>query len=174
MCLATASGQSPVAIDESKIRATLQNESTVITVRVDSSGDHSVSANLLLEWLDRDEKASGTINRNISIAPGENTFDIPLPIESASIWTRLRYSLNPDRAEARAFPPLSGIVSLAHIASYIFEIKTSYAGVPQRGSPFTIYAQAVHPVTRRPVSGISWNAMLSIDKDTLKPVKTPA
>ena len=176
LCLAppASSQPTPISIDESKIRAALQDNSTVVTIPIESSLDHPIQASLLVEWLDPSEVVTGSNRQDVSIAPGQTNLNVPLPLskKSASIWTRLRYSLTPSRADARAFQPFAGVVALPHIAAHVFELKTSYTGVPRPGSPFTIYAEAVHPLTRNLVPQIVWTAILSIDDKKLGPMKT--
>ena len=105
------------------------------------------------------------------MAAGRTSIDVALRFVNASVWTRLHYLLTPDRSDGRAFAPSGGIVALSPIASHVFEIKTTYAGVPRRGSPFTIHAQAMHPVTRLPVP-VSWEATLATDDQEIAPAKT--
>src|SRR5262249_36519129 len=56
-----------------------------------------------------------------------------------------------------------------HIADYVFELKATYAGAPRRGSQITVHAETVHPVTRMPIAGVEWEAMLSIEDQGLAP-----
>lgn len=65
--------------------------------------------------------------------------------------------------------PIGGVVSLAHIADHVFEVEASVAGTIERGRRFTVHAEAVHPVTRRPATGVKWEATLSVDGKKLDP-----
>jgi MG2 domain/A-macroglobulin TED domain/Alpha-2-macroglobulin family/Carboxypeptidase regulatory-like domain/A-macroglobulin receptor binding domain/Alpha-2-macroglobulin bait region domain len=171
-CASAVFAQSSVTIDEAKIRAGLKNDSTIITIPVESSLDRSIGASLALNWVDNEEIVSGPVSRQVTIQPGRTSIEVPLPIRQSSIWMRLHYALAPDRSEARSFTPLAGIASLSHIAEHVFELKLSYAGVARRGSPITIYAQAVHPLTRAPVAGVEWKAKLTVDGEPLSPIRT--
>jgi len=171
-CASAVFGQLSITINEAKIRAGLKNESTIITIPVESSLDRGVGASLALNWVDNKEIASGAVSQKVIIQPGGNSIAVPMPIgRSSSIWTRLRYALTPERSDARAFAPRTGIVSLAHIAEHVFELRLSYAGVARRGSPITVHAQAIHPVTRAPV-GVKWESKLSIDDQDISPIRT--
>ncbi len=172
LSLSAAQGQTSIHIDESKIRAVLKKDSTGISVPIESSADHAIKAQLSLAWLDKDERESGALHQNVSLQPGKSDIEIPLQLSAPSIWTRLRYSLVPDRAEARSFGPINGVVSLSHIADYIFELKLSFAESARSGSRVTVFGEAVHPVTRVPILGIEWSAKLLIDKQELVPVRT--
>lgn len=168
----SAQGQASVSIDESKIRAALKDDSTVISIPIASFADHSIKAELSLAWLRTNEEESSAIHQGVTIRPGQSSIEVPLPLVGASIWTRLRYALAPDRTEARAFGHIGGVVSLSVIASHVFEVKAGYAGVPRRGSQITVHAEAVHPETRVPVAGVGWTATLSIDDLEIAPSYT--
>jgi hypothetical protein len=172
LCLSAAHGQSSVIIDEAGIRAALKNRSTVVAIPVQSSLDHVIEAGLSLEWVDEQDRVFDPVRRNVTIQPGRTALEVPLRISQSSIWMRLRYSLRPGRSDARGFAPLTGIVPLSHIAQHVFELKVSYAGAARRGSPLTIRAQAVHPVTRAAVAGVEWIARLTIDKQRLSAIRT--
>ncbi len=164
-----ALGQTTISVDESKIRAVLKGDSTFISIPFSSSADHPVNAELTMAWVGRDDKESNRISKPITIQLGRSNIEIGFSIEGSSIWTRLRYTVSPNVAEARVFGPISGVLSLAHISDYVFEMQASYAGVARRGSPVTVHAEAVHPVSRVPVAGIEWMVTLAIDKLELAP-----
>lgn len=152
--------RSPIAIDESKIRATLQSESTSIAVPIANTLDREVRAQLALDWLDRDDRLLASTRKDITIPRGGTLTELQLAIPKPSLWLRLRYSLSPSRQDAPAFAPLSGIVGLTEIAPYVFELKATQVGQPRPGKTFTVHAQAIHPVTRKPVEGLKWVAKL--------------
>ncbi len=172
VCLPGVYGESSIAIDESKIRAVLRNNSTAVLVPVSSSADHALRGILTIQWVNDDDQQLGAVRRDVTIPPGESAFESPLPFGKSSIWKRLRYNLTLSPAEARASPPLSGIVSVSQIADYVFELKASYAGVARRGSRIVVHAEAIQPATRMPVSGVQWSAALSVDGKKLNPVRT--
>ncbi|HBY63910.1 MAG TPA: hypothetical protein DEH78_29135 [Solibacterales bacterium] len=167
LSLSVVHGQTTVTLDESKIRAVLRGEKTFVAIPFFSTADHPVSAELTTAWVGPEERESSRIRRPITIHPGQSTIETGLPLENSSIWTRLRYTVTPDRANARAFGPVSGVLSLVHISDYAFELRTNYAGVARRGGPMTVHAEAVHPVSRIPVAGIEWKATLSIDRHVI-------
>jgi hypothetical protein len=174
LSLGGARGQSSIRIDEPGIRAELKNESTTISVPIESKLDHSVRANLSLHWIGMDDGAFDSAVRDISIEPGRTSVEIPLPIPESSLWLRLEYSLVPDRVDARAFGTQSGVVALSQIAEHVFELKATQVGVRHPGSPFTIHAQAVHPLTRLPIRGVRWDARLTLNGVAMDPVKIAA
>src|SRR4051812_7642869 len=104
--------RSLVSIDDSKIRATLKDNATVVSIPIENTTDHAIRANLSLAWLNYGEVEQGSAKQAVSIAPGQTSIQVPLPIKDSSIWTRLRYTLTPETTEARAFAPIRGILSL--------------------------------------------------------------
>jgi hypothetical protein len=174
LSLIGAQGQSPItkppiAIDESKIQATLKNDSTSIVVPIASTLDREVRAQLTLEWIDKEDKSIASTRHDILIPPGGMRSEVPFAIPKPTLWLRLRYSLTPGREYALAFAPHSGIVALSEIAQHIFELKVTHVGEPHPGMPFIIHAQAIHPATRVPVGGVKWTARLTFDKTEQSP-----
>ncbi len=159
-----------VTIDEAAIRASLQSGSTVVSVPVDNALDYPIRSNLSLEWINVSDNVVGSAEQNLLVNPGRTIADVPLRLPESTIWLRLRYTLTPDLNDTRAFRRRTGIVSLPHIAAHVFEVKVSYAAISRRGSSATVYAQAVHPVTRIAVPDVTWNARLTIDGGSLDPV----
>lgn len=174
--LFNALAQSPVRVDESKLRADLKNDATVIVFPLENTSTIGMpverSAGLTLEWLNHDDFILTSVHRDITIPPGPSRVEIPLAIPDSDIWLRLRYSLTPDRADVRAFPPLSGIVAVSQIAAHIFELKASHIGVARPGQLLTVYVQAIHPITREVVPGVTFDATLTIANAAALPEKT--
>jgi hypothetical protein len=169
----TAHAQDPylAQLEESKIRAVLKNDSTVVSIPISNSADHPIKARLGLVWMSIHDTGTKPDGQDVMLPPGQSQIEIPLPLSNPSVWTRLCYSLIPDRAQARSFAPVSGIVSLPHIADYVFEINLSYAGLPRGGNQISVFSEAVHPVTRSPITAVQWNAKLSIKNKELAPVR---
>jgi hypothetical protein len=171
LSLAGAHAQSPVVLNESGIRAVLRDDSTVVTIPIESRLERSTPAALVLEWLTKDDRVVGSARQDTSVAPGKSAIEAPLPIAAPSIWLRLRYSLGPVAPDVRAFFTQTGIVALPSIASHVFELKVMQAGVAYPGKPLTLHAQAVHPLTHAVVHAVNWDAELKLADVTLKPAK---
>src|SRR6185503_9158618 len=97
MPLANAAAQSPVTIDESKLRAELKNNSTVVLVQIANESSTEIHAHLALDWLGHDDTTLGSAQRDIAISSRQSTVEVPLPLPDSDIWMRLRYTLTPDR-----------------------------------------------------------------------------
>lgn len=169
LCL-PAQGQTLVTVDESKIRAKLVNNSTVIGIPVDNPADRPVQAQVTLGLLDPKDTAIEHAEPSVTLAQGHSTISIPLGLLKPSLWARLHYSIAPAPGE-KLSSSIAGTVSFAAIADYAFELKVSHGGTPRRGGPVTIQAQAIHPITRTVVPGVIWDAKLTVDDVALSPVR---
>lgn len=167
--LSSADAQSSVTISEPEIRSYLKENATVVAVPVRSQVDHTVSATLTLSWIDKDDKLLRNAQTSVEIRSGQNQFELPLPLPASSIWLRLRYSLTPYTRDARAFPPQSGMVSIAQTANHVFELKATHSGRYRPGGTVVVQAQAVHPLTRQPFEDLEWNGVLMTGRQTQAP-----
>lgn len=98
-----------------------------------SFGRQLMKADLALAWLRADGKVAEAPVQTVTIPPGRSTIENPLPIESSSIWTRLRYSLTPTLPDARAFPPTFGILSFNPHRRVRLRTAGQLCSVPWRG-----------------------------------------
>jgi hypothetical protein len=169
LSLCALPGETMVSLDETKIRAVLKNGSTAVSIPVFNSADHPIKAQLALGWLNPNDNESSRIQREVVLERGLSTIEAAVPLNNPSIWTRLRYSLTPDRSEASTVRPIGGVVSLTSLADYAFEVKASVAGTARRGNSITLHAEAVHPVSRLPISGADWQAILTMGETELAP-----
>jgi len=166
---AGAHSQNLVSIDESNIRALLKNNETVVSVPLLNTADRPIEAELALTWLDPADKQVGTALKEVVIPIGASTIETAAALRESSIWTRLRYNLTPSKSEARTFGPLNGIVGLPQIADYAFELQAAIVGVIAPGKPITVHAQAIHPVSRHPISDAEWSATLTVAESKVTP-----
>lgn len=169
--LLPAGAQSSVTIGEPEIRSYLKENATVVTIPVRSQVDHTVSATLTLSWIDRDDKVLRNAQTGVEIQGGQNRFEVPLPLPASSIWLRLRYSLTPYTRDARAFPPQSGVVSIAQVANHVFELKATHSARFRPGGTVVVLAQAVHPLTRQPFEDLEWIGVMTTGKQAQGPIR---
>src|SRR5512145_763567 len=69
----------------------------------------SLWAVLSLAWLSVDEMESSSISKEVALQPGHLEIETPLPLVDPSIWTRLRYSMSPDRVLFYLWPRAEGV-----------------------------------------------------------------
>ena len=175
-CSAGAQGQSPIVVNPSGIQALLKNGSTVVSIPIENTLDHGVLGSLSLAWLRPSDAARpSAVDTAVTLPHGESRLEFPLPLPESSIWLRLHWSLTPDRADPRAFPPQEGTLAISQIAGHVFEVKLGQIGQPRYGAPFTVHAQAILPATRAPLDGVEWSAAVVLNGKEFKASRiTPA
>ncbi len=85
----------PVVLNQLKIEAVLRQDATVIELPINNSLDRSVAISISLDWLDTKDVVLGSARREIVLAPGRVTVEIPFGLPESTIWLRLRYRLDP-------------------------------------------------------------------------------
>jgi hypothetical protein len=168
---ANASPQTPITVEDSKVRAIQRDSRTLITIPVKSTLDRTTAAHLALLWVDPKGTVMAKDERDLSIAPGTQAIEAPFPLPDNRdpIWLRLNYRLSPALSDVRTFVPLSGTFALSEIASYSFELKTASVGTARPGHPLTVRARATHPQTGKPVSGVRFEAALELGDREISP-----
>ncbi|MGC4054529.1 MAG: hypothetical protein QM757_36075, partial [Paludibaculum sp.] len=164
--------QVPVTVSEPEIRSYLRESATVVMIPVRSQVDHPIGATLTVSWMDGNEAELRRASTQVQVRPGNNRFEVPLPLPVSSIWTRLKYSLAPRMEDARAFAPQAGIVGIGQIADHVFALKATHAGIARPGESVLVHAQAVHPVTREPFENLEWAARMRVAGQLLAPLRT--
>lgn len=165
-------GQSRVTIDEAQLRVIRKDGATVVAVPVVHTGQVPLGVTLEVAWLTPKDVVAQQASREAMIVPGSSTVEIALPSEELSLWTRLRYRVTPSSTAAREFAPIAGMVALPQVAAHVFQLQVSQAGIARRGLPLTVHAQAVHPISRRPVAGVDWRAVLVAGEARVRPRET--
>src|SRR4030095_10124239 len=98
------------------------------------------------------------------LKPGSNTITTELPMTppKSTLWLRLRYQITTIPAsDART---AKGSVSASQICPDLFQLTLVKPGISALGSPLHVQVRAEHPVTRRPIEGVSLRAELSFDE----------
>lgn len=147
-----------VLVDESAIHAHLVNGKTVVTLAIESRENQAKNAIAELEWLGPSDQQNGLVKAAVTIQRGKSSVDVPMPLSSKiadPLLERLRYQLIPDRTNFTAFEAISGIVSFVHIADYAFSLRVIAPGILQPDKPYELRALTFHPVTDRPIPGVS-------------------
>ncbi|MBI2685917.1 MAG: carboxypeptidase regulatory-like domain-containing protein [Acidobacteria bacterium] len=141
----------------------------MIVLPAENSGSRAVGASVFAEWLSPKDSTLGEARVAVRIERGRSEIIVPLALRFPSIWTRLRYTVDPERADAGIFGRIQSTLPLARIAEHVFTVRTDLAGRPRPGAPVTVYARAEHPVTKKAVKAVAWNAVLAVGKKSIKP-----
>jgi hypothetical protein len=145
-----------VSVVEPATRAILVDGHTAISLALNSRASTALDTRITLQWLSPDGHVDGTAQRDFSVPPGDSAVSIPFPLCSKcdALVERLDYHAFPTSRNYTAFPPISGRVSLPHIADYVFTLGVLTAGFPVPNQPFELRVLAAHPVTAQPVPGV--------------------
>ena len=150
-------GQAQVSVLEEATRAELIDGHTSISLRVKNTTAVTLKAQIELTWLSSDGKIDGRIRREADLSPGESSISMPhpLPAKAEGLTERLAYEITPSSRNYTAFRPFGGRLSFVHIADYAFAFGVVTAGTPRLGQSFEVRALAAHPITGKPVRGVT-------------------
>ena len=109
-------------------------------------------------------------SQEVELQPGLNPlrFDLPgNPIFRKGslddlLWYRLRYLIMAKSPPGRPIEPASGIISLDGIMPQMFELHVASPMFAKESSRCYARIRAIHPVTGRPVSGVTVRLRVNI------------
>jgi hypothetical protein len=146
-----------VSVVESATRAELVDGHTTISLAVNNRSTKALDVSIGLRWLSPADKVDGQTWRNASLPPGESAVSIahPLSEKCDARVERLEYDLYPTQRNYTAFAPIKGMLSFPEIADYAFTFGVLTAGIPRPNQPFEVRVLTAHPITGRPVPGVT-------------------
>jgi hypothetical protein len=156
-------------VNETATRVWPRQTKTEVALAVENLTNRPLRANIELEWLDPSDLVDGKTARRETIAPGAGKLTIPFPLpkeiheQDKTLWYRLRYRVAPE--SDNSFAPVSGIISLSEITPDLFELRVTASEFPIPGKTYRTHIRALHPLTSRPVGGVSVTAKLKFDND---------
>jgi hypothetical protein len=182
--LAVASfGQAGIRVNEAATRIQTHRNSDrvdlVVALLVENLSRQAVPAHVRIELVDPKGKVQTQAEQDVSLRPSTTTLRIPLPplpsspggpISKEFVWSRLQYSIAPKLASGIPAKPTEGIVSAGAVTPRLFELHVAGPGEVRAGGHSTMRVRAVHPVTARPVAGVTVQA--SLDLEIEKPLLT--
>jgi hypothetical protein len=171
-----------LSVNEAETRILLEDDQARVSLAVENPTGSSFPAHVRLEVLDPQGKAVATIESDETIRAGKFSLVTPLPLTPRDLsddrdvlWYRLHYRLTPLLPAAETGTNgAEGILSLSEITPDIFQLRVV---APEPARACTRYRAQVfttHPVTARPVKGVSIEAKLGFDGDDLKGSKLAA
>ncbi len=149
-----------VSVVEPATRAELVNGRTTVSVGLRNGTSKAIDVRIRLRWLSPAGAIDGESSRDATLNPGDSTVPIrhPLSEKCDPLVERLQYDLYPTERNYTAFAPISGMLNFPGIADYAFTFGVLTAGVPRPGQPFEVRVLTAHPMTGRPVPGVSVKA----------------
>jgi len=179
VCLA----QGDLRINESAIRVQLLDESTGVELTVENTGREIMPARVSLELVDPQGRTQSRSNKDVSLPPGRTKVNLSMPPAFAQneradrknlLWYRLRYSIASAPFSGTAAESIHGVLSVSEAAPRLFELHVASTGLVKAGTRAELRVRAVHPVTLRPIEGVTVQASIDLDADDGKPLQTLA
>jgi hypothetical protein len=166
-------------VNEKTARIQFLADATKVQLPIENSLHTKLSAHVRLELIDTDGKAQAKTESDVSLRPGLNSVAMSLPTllthgeqtpSKTLLWYRLRYTVTvtPDPAAAA-----EGIISVGEITPDLFELHVAApAALADEPRRYAIRVRAIHPVTARPVAGVTVQASLDLGTGNGKPVQS--
>ncbi|PYS79288.1 MAG: hypothetical protein DMF66_03270, partial [Acidobacteria bacterium] len=167
VCLLAAhlsSASATLRIDESRIKVSLDERQTRVSLAVENDTGHAFPARVQIELLDPHDKARAHASADVQVRRGTNSLDVPLKLPFSELleaeqkefpWYRLRYHVAPTPPADSVVAALEGIVSLSEVTPDLFELRVVSSRKARGGSTFRTRVRTANPVTGRPVKGVA-------------------
>jgi hypothetical protein len=159
-------------VNEAATRFFWQEDRTSIALAVENPTSRTLVARVKLELLDPRGNLRASAERDETLKRGQAEVVIPLPLKldmenqsdrNELLWYRLRYRITPaSGAEANA---TEGIVSLSEITLDIFDLRVVAPPVTRAGMRCRAQVSALHPISARPVAGVSLEGQVEFSDD---------
>src|SRR5258708_15917753 len=143
-------------VDEAATRLLFHSDRAEALLAVHSSLPRPVTARGELELIDQLNRPVSKVKPEVGLKPGSNTIAADFQLEPSRyvLWRRLRYQVT-------AVPPSDaatasgGVISLSQICTDIFQLSFVKPGITAVGARCHVRVLAEHPVTLRPIEGVS-------------------
>jgi len=142
-------------VDEAATRVLFHSDRAEASLAIYSSMARPVMARVEFELINELNRTVAKVERESVIKPGSSTITAEFQLEPSKyvLWRRLRYQVitipSSDTGAA------SGVISLSQICPDIFQLSLMKPGITPVGARCHIRVRAEHPVTFRPIEGVS-------------------
>lgn len=159
-------GQNRSAIDESQIRATLENRDLHIELPV-SNWMKASTVRIRLEVLDPLDKVLAFSEKGHPLRRGDQVVKMVLECGTnvdtdLMLWNRVRYSVWIDGTPT----VVSDIVALSEIMPELFELKVTAPEFVYAGMNARTHVLAIHPYSKEPIRNVSIVGTVGLELDT--------
>lgn len=163
---------SALRLDESRIRVSLEEAQTRVSLEVESGEPRPFGARVTLTLLDPRDKVRAEASSDVSVRPGKNSLSVPIKLPYSELleaerrqfhWYRLRYRVAPEGGSSVA--AVEGTVSISEVTPDLFELRVVTSRRTSAGSQLRTRVRTFNPVTNRPVKGVEVAGELKFDTD---------
>ena len=172
-----------VRVNERETKFLLDKDPAEVVLAIENSTGKTMDARVVVELLDPNSKSKAKTTQLATIATGTQKLSLFLPMSfsrlsaterSNILWQRLRYRLM-DQDKGYLGPVVTeGLISLSEITPDLFDVRVAAAEMIREGNRYQARAQAIHPITRKPVANVRIEGELTIEDDKDKSVKVRA
>jgi hypothetical protein len=163
---------SALRLDESKIRVSLEEAQTRVSLEVESGGPRSFNARVTIALLDPRGKVRAEASTDVSVRPGKNSLSLPIKLPYSELleaerrqfpWYRLRYRVAPE--DGASVEAVEGLVSLSEVTPDLFELRVIAPRKASAGAQLRTRVRTFNPVTGRAVKGVEVSGELKFDTE---------
>lgn len=160
-----------IKVIEDKAVFSFAGEEAIVTLPIESSATLQTPTLVYIELVDPEDKviASNSSYENLSTGLKQVTLNLSPSIDketkgSASFfWYRLRYVVTTTLEDNKIF--YQGVLSLSNVWKTAFELNIVANDYTVEGSRCPVRVLALHPISKRPVSGVNIEAKIEIDQE---------
>jgi hypothetical protein len=151
-----------------------------VQLAMENSAGREIAARVRLELLDVGNEVRAETLRDELIQPGSSNLVLPLQLPPPTgsvgtgqvLWYRLRLRVSPLAPADSAVGTVEEIIALSEITPDIFMLQVAAPHVAREGSSCRLHVRATHPITSRPVDGVSITGEIDFDDErTAVPLK---
>ncbi|HLF85335.1 MAG TPA: MG2 domain-containing protein [Blastocatellia bacterium] len=149
-------------VDEAATRLLFHSGKAEALLAVRSSLPRTVTARVKLELVNELNRVVAKVEREVAVNPGSNTIAAEFQLEPSSyvLWRRLRYQVTKVPAKGVEAYTAAGIISLSEVCPDMFQLNLIKPGITSPGARYHVRVRAEHPVSLRPLEGVSLIAEL--------------
>jgi hypothetical protein len=163
-------------VNEARTRFLLEKEPAEVLLAVENSTGETLNGKVEIEILDPQDRVIAKVDAVHSIATGEQTLKLSLPLyfsklkaeDRRFLWHRLHYRVS---KEGQPDSIAQGIISLSEITPDLFELRVANPEMAREGSRYKARVFASHPVTHKPAANVVIDGELTLEEDEENNVK---
>ncbi|HSF23220.1 MAG TPA: MG2 domain-containing protein, partial [Blastocatellia bacterium] len=165
-----------IRVNETASRLSFEDGDARVALVVENKSGNQVKRRFKLDLVDSygEVRAQGELDR--LLRSGVTTVDCHLPFnfwtltkddQRRTLWYRLRYSISSDEATFGGKPLVSGTISLSEITPDFYDLSVLTSMIAEQGARYHVRVRAAHPVSSRPIPGVTIQTEITTDQPGL-------
>ncbi|HKE58471.1 MAG TPA: MG2 domain-containing protein, partial [Pyrinomonadaceae bacterium] len=158
-------------VNEAETRFSFSELAPEVSLALENGAAQPLAAAVRVELLDPDNVIKAAAERKVTLKSGRQKVLFTLPfdtralspdMESKILWYRLHYRI---KSTPASDSQSEGFISLSEITPDLFELNVTGSGIGRGGMRYQARVRAVHPLTRRPASGVAIRGAIKLEDD---------